>query len=429
MKCLLAQVLDDQAVLMTQEGEFRTVSLNFVRGYLPAAESELPAESLRAWRGKELELPWPPPEAAMVQQEEAAEDATADRPARGLAEWWLHAPFGPAAWARAGFALATAAVLAFTVLPRVLLPRPVAVVAIDINPSLELEVDRQGEVLQSTALNHDAQRVLEAQPVKGLTLDEAVNRVIDQAAAFGYLGPDRDNVVVAAVVSLTGGEGPDPAAVQRDIATRLKDKGLSGFVAVSQTTASLRKDAQLDRLSVNREAVKRELTGRGVLYSEEALRGQSLADFFRGAGMDPSDLYPAGQRVDQSAQAEGPNDGDSGRDDPEDRSADGTADGESGSAAEQRNETVPAAREEGDEQDDASSAPAQLEGAQHAPSEPERAEPDGPAAETEDRDEQTDLGLEEAEPADTPSIDAPDDAREGPEEESAEADAPETPDH
>lgn len=306
MKCLLAQVLDDQVVLMTREGEFRTVSLNFLRAHLPPAESELPVESLRAWRGRELELPWPPPEAAAEQQAAAAERAAAGRPGRRWAESLRRTRFGLAGWPRAGAALAAAALVAFAVLPRVLLLRPVAVVAIDINPSLELQVDRQGKVLRSAALNSDAQRVLDAQPVGGLTLDEAVNRVIDQAAAFGYLGPGRDNVVVAAVVSLASGQGPDPAAVQRDIAARLQDKGLSGFVAVSRTTATLRNDAQRDHLSVNREAVKRELTGKGVPFSEDALRSQSLAHFLRGAGLDPGELYPEGQRIEQRPEANDP---------------------------------------------------------------------------------------------------------------------------
>jgi len=61
MKCLITKVLDDQLVLVTQEGEFRTVPTAFVRDHLPYPESEVTAGVLRSWTGRELDLPWPPP--------------------------------------------------------------------------------------------------------------------------------------------------------------------------------------------------------------------------------------------------------------------------------------------------------------------------------------------------------------------------------
>ena len=50
--------------------------------------------------------------------------------------------------------------------------------SIDVNPSIELEVNRQEKVLRATPLNDDAQTILDGMKLEGVNLKTAVNAVI-----------------------------------------------------------------------------------------------------------------------------------------------------------------------------------------------------------------------------------------------------------
>lgn len=69
-----------------------------------------------------------------------------------------------------------------------------AVVGIDVNPSLELRVNRSEKVLSATALNDDAKVVMEGMDLKNVDLDVAVNAIIGSMLKNGYLG-DADNAI------------------------------------------------------------------------------------------------------------------------------------------------------------------------------------------------------------------------------------------
>ncbi len=72
-----------------------------------------------------------------------------------------------------------------------------AVVAFDVNPSLEIEIDKNETVLKVNCLNDDAQRVVGDMKLESVQLDVAVNAIIGSMLKNGYLSVDRNSILVS----------------------------------------------------------------------------------------------------------------------------------------------------------------------------------------------------------------------------------------
>lgn len=73
-----------------------------------------------------------------------------------------------------------------------------SVIGIDVNPSVELSINRKNRVLSAEALNEDAEAILSDMDLKGTELNVAVNAVIGAMVTEGYLD-DLDNAILVTV--------------------------------------------------------------------------------------------------------------------------------------------------------------------------------------------------------------------------------------
>lgn len=79
---------------------------------------------------------------------------------------------------------------------------PYSYISVDINPSLELYVNRFDRVIKTHAFNEEATKLLEAsQKVNHMKAEEAVGQLINQAASQGYLQDTVENSVMIVVSS------------------------------------------------------------------------------------------------------------------------------------------------------------------------------------------------------------------------------------
>lgn len=78
------------------------------------------------------------------------------------------------------------------------LQTPVAYVSIDINPSMELGVNRLGTVASAEAYNEDGSRVLENLRLKGLKMNEALDQILSSDTMQDYLTREHELVFTVA---------------------------------------------------------------------------------------------------------------------------------------------------------------------------------------------------------------------------------------
>ncbi len=72
-----------------------------------------------------------------------------------------------------------------------------AVIALDVNPSLEIEINKRDKVEEIRALNDDAAKVLDNMKLDGVDIDVAVNAIIGSMVKQGYLTTDKNSILVS----------------------------------------------------------------------------------------------------------------------------------------------------------------------------------------------------------------------------------------
>ena len=112
-----------------------------------------------------------------------------------------------------------------------------SVVTLDVNPSIELDVDADDTVTAVRALNEDARIVIGTMDFAGSSLEVTVNALIGSMLTNGYLGELRNSILV----SVSGGDSARAAALQQSVSgmieAALGTGGVSGAV-ISQTLTS-----------------------------------------------------------------------------------------------------------------------------------------------------------------------------------------------
>ncbi len=72
-----------------------------------------------------------------------------------------------------------------------------SIVSLDVNPSIELRLDDKAIVLGATAMNPDAQEVLEGIPLEGAHVNTAVSAVIGSLLSHGYIDELANSILIS----------------------------------------------------------------------------------------------------------------------------------------------------------------------------------------------------------------------------------------
>lgn len=105
-----------------------------------------------------------------------------------------------------------------------------SVIGIDVNPSVELSINRKERVLSAEALNEDARAVMEDMDLKGVDLNVAVNAVVGSMVTHGYLD-DLDNAILVTVSNDSVRKARQlRASVVQDIEQTLEENQLHAVV-------------------------------------------------------------------------------------------------------------------------------------------------------------------------------------------------------
>lgn len=105
-----------------------------------------------------------------------------------------------------------------------------AVVDIDVNPSIELSINGKEKVVDVTAVNKDGEAILDGMDLKGSDIKTACNAIVGSMLTKGYLN-DKSNSILLSVSSGDPSKG-------RAIETELSD-GISSYMGSSPVTSAV----------------------------------------------------------------------------------------------------------------------------------------------------------------------------------------------
>ena len=122
-----------------------------------------------------------------------------------------------------------------------------SVVSLDVNPSIELKVNRSEKVLVCTPLNEDAKAILadmgNGADLKGAKLDVAVNAIVGSLVRNGYL----DSISSAIMISVEDKDTARAEKLQRELTSTVDGVLQTSESRASVLTQTLTQDAGLEQ--------------------------------------------------------------------------------------------------------------------------------------------------------------------------------------
>lgn len=111
-----------------------------------------------------------------------------------------------------------------------------SVVSLDVNPSIQLSVNKSEKVLSAVPLNAEAEEILTDLPLEGTDLNVAVNAIVGSLLRHGYL----ESISSAILISVEDSDANRAARLQQSLSTEVGSalqNAQSGAAVLSQTVA------------------------------------------------------------------------------------------------------------------------------------------------------------------------------------------------
>ena len=158
------------------------------------------------------------------------------------------------------------------------------IIEFDVNPSVELKVDKDDDVIEAIPLNNDGKKVLGDMEFDNVDLDIAVNAIVGSMIKNGYLTVDENSILVSVKNKDAKKENKLQDKISKEIDEILKSMSIDGSI-LSQSLSDdneIEKIAKKYDISVGKAKlvngiIKTNLTNsKGEAYTEESLSKLSI---------------------------------------------------------------------------------------------------------------------------------------------------------
>lgn len=175
-----------------------------------------------------------------------------------------------------------------------------AVVSFDVNPSIELNVDKNEKIISAVGLNDEGREVLGGMELEGSGFDVAVNAIIGSMLQHGYL----DDTANSILLSVSGVDGYDADTLQAKLTDNvnrlLKDCSVLSQ-NVSDADGDLVEKADKYGITVGKARLISEIVSSDSRHSFEELVGLTINELNLISGGKPlSGISAQGQASDKS---------------------------------------------------------------------------------------------------------------------------------
>lgn len=151
------------------------------------------------------------------------------------------------------------------------------IAAIDINPSIEVQLDSELQVVKLLSLNTDGQKIIESIDVEGKGFYQAVDQIISQTISAGYLKEDKDGSIEVTIANVTNqSEPPSKNKLTTIIQHQLERKNIVATVGVFNETKEFYEQSEQANISMNKYRHYQILREQGKVKNIEDVKEKSI---------------------------------------------------------------------------------------------------------------------------------------------------------
>lgn len=154
----------------------------------------------------------------------------------------------------------------------------VSTIALDVNPGIEIEVNKKEKVLEVKALNEEGKAVIGEMNLKGSDLDVAVNALIGSMLKNGYLSELANSILVSVECDDEAKAAELQARLTAEIESMFQNETFNGAV-LSQTISKneeLQKQADAYEITAGKAQLIEQLVKQNTHYTFEELAALSI---------------------------------------------------------------------------------------------------------------------------------------------------------
>ncbi len=140
----------------------------------------------------------------------------------------------------------------------------VTVVAFDVNPSMEIEVDSQERVVKVTPLNEDARKVVGDMRFEKVELGIAVDALISSMLRYGYLTTEQNSILI----SVSSSSSKQSTTLRREISDSVSAILTNSNIQASVLTQSFKKTEKYEGVSSAKEALIQKIIRGGLTHAD-----------------------------------------------------------------------------------------------------------------------------------------------------------------
>lgn len=166
-------------------------------------------------------------------------------------------------------------------------PQAAAYVSLDIDPSLEISVDKHLRVIEVRWFNDEAANLVEQLSLEGKGLNDALVEVIDRAIAQNYIVAEQNQVIIATISSAgTVADPIDQVELHQVLENSVVSRGFSGEVKIYGASDKIRTIAGNRNMSTGRYLIYEQLIQSGHEISIEDINSQDVTQLAAAYNMD-----------------------------------------------------------------------------------------------------------------------------------------------
>ena len=145
----------------------------------------------------------------------------------------------------------------------------VAVVTMDINPSVSLSLNKMGKVIKAEGINEDGKKLLEDNKLKGKSLENAIENISDLVIDNGYFSNENNHILVNV-------EGEIKKDISKILTNEIKEKKIECKIIFQDLSDSSKENASKYGISENKASYIEEVIKDNEDITFEDLKDKSI---------------------------------------------------------------------------------------------------------------------------------------------------------